>query len=807
MKRFVIIFLLSIPIFAEELNWERVNSCPVGDMAFVDEVLSEMTLEEKVGQTIMADLDFIKPSDLKRYPIGGILNGGNTSPNGNQRATTNEWKQLAQDFYDESISSGADIPILWGTDAVHGHSNVFGATIFPHNIGLGASANEKLLKDIGSAVAEEVLATGLYWTFAPTVTVPQDYRWGRTYEGYSESPELVSKLGEAFIYGLQGSGEQFLGPNKIIGTAKHFLGDGGTYLGVDQGDTKVSENILKDIHGTPYYSALDACIQTVMASFNSWNGSKVHGNEYLLTEVLKNQMGFDGFVVGDWNGHGQIPGCSNGSCPESLIAGVDMYMVPENWKDLYRNTLRQAENGDIPIERLNDAVRRILIVKERLGLFNGKKPSNSPFSEVGLQHNRDISRQAVRESLVLLKNNENVLPIKQGKRVLVIGPDADSLRTQTGGWTLDWQGTNNQNKDFPNSITFLDALKEEIGAENVTHVQFLNNVNAEDYDLAIVAYGEQPYAEGVGDRSNLNFSSKRHIAFLELLAENKIPTVSLFFTGRPLWITKEINLSDAFVVAWLPGTESRGMTDVMVNSDKTNYDFTGKLPFSWPKNTYQANLNYYDATSDPLFAYGYGLTYEDNVVVPDLDEGEINTNEQLSKIELLKGTISENFIGYIQESNLQQVQLSSNKVSSQNNIVKVDLIDVNKQDDTLNLQINETDHLNSFLLLSKEILNLRSFDDGYINLRARVNDTNDDIKYLISCGIGCTPVLDLSEFLTKSDSFIDYSLPIKCFSNNSSLDLSKVNLPLYIATKGPLNLDLMNVEIGRQEGEKVLECY
>ena len=807
MKRFVIIFLLSIPLFSDELNWERVNSCPVGNMAFVEEVLSEMTLEEKVGQTIMADLDFIKPSDLKRYPIGGILNGGNTSPNGNQRASTNEWKRLAQDFYDESTNSGADIPILWGTDAVHGHSNVFGATIFPHNIGLGASANEKLLEDIGAAVAEEVLATGLYWTFAPTVTVPQDYRWGRTYEGYSESPELVSKLGEAFIYGLQGRGDQFLAPNKIIGTAKHFLGDGGTYLGVDQGDTKVSENILKDIHGTPYYSALDACIQTVMASFNSWNGSKVHGNEYLLTEVLKNQMGFDGFVVGDWNGHGQIPGCSNGSCPESLIAGVDMYMVPENWKDLYRNTLRQAENGDIPIERLDDAVRRILIVKERLGLFEGKKPSNSPFSEVGLQHNRDISRQAVRESLVLLKNNENVLPIKQGKKVLVIGPDADSLRTQTGGWTLDWQGTNNQNKDFPNSITFLDALKEEVGAENVTHVQFLNSVNAEDYDVAIVAYGEQPYAEGVGDRSNLNFSSKRHIAFLELLAENKIPTVSLFFTGRPLWVTKEINLSDAFVVAWLPGTESRGMTDVLVNGDKTNYDFTGKLPFSWPKNTYQANLNYYDATSDPLFAYGYGLTYEDNVSVPNLDEGEINANEQLPKIELLKGTISENFIGYIQESNLQQVQISSNKVSSQNDIVKVDLIDVNKQDDTLKLKITESDHLNSFLLLSKEILNLRSFDDGYINLRARVNETNEDIKYLISCGIGCTPVLDLSEFLTKSDTFIDYSLPLKCFSNNSSLDLSKVNLPLYIATKGPLDLDLMNVEIGREKGEKVLECY
>ena len=809
MKKLLIIFVIFNTYISSSVDWSDPNQCKLPDHSeFISQIVSEMTLEQKVGQIIMPEINSVTPEEAKRYHFGTILNGGGGFPNQNKNSTVDDWKALSKEYFDASTEvNGIKIPILWGTDAVHGHNNVIGATIFPHNIALGATRNPELIKKIGDAVAKEVSSTGIIWTFAPTIAVPQNDLWGRTYEGYSESPELVSKLGEAFIYGLQGRGDQFLAPNKIIGTAKHFLGDGGTYLGVDQGDTKVSENILKDIHGTPYYSALDACIQTVMASFNSWNGSKVHGNEYLLTEVLKNQMGFDGFVVGDWNGHGQIPGCSNGSCPESLIAGVDMYMVPENWKDLYRNTLRQAENGDIPIERLDDAVRRILIVKERLGLFEGKKPSNSPFSEVGLQHNRDISRQAVRESLVLLKNNENLLPIKQGKKVLVIGPDADSLRTQTGGWTLDWQGTNNQNKDFPNSITFLDALKEEVGAENVTHVQFLNSVNAEDYDVAIVAYGEQPYAEGVGDRSNLNFSSKRHIAFLELLAENKIPTVSLFFTGRPLWVTKEINLSDAFVVAWLPGTESRGMTDVLVNGDKTNYDFTGKLPFSWPKNTYQANLNYYDATSDPLFAYGYGLTYEDNVSVPNLDEGEINANEQLPKIELLKGTISENFIGYIQESNLQQVQISSNKVSSQNNIVKVDLIDVNKQDDTLKLKITESDHLNSFLLLSKEILNLRSFDDGYINLRARVNETNQDIKYLISCGIGCTPVLDLSEFLTKSDTFIDYSLPIKCFSNNSSLDLSKVNLPLYIATKGPLDLDLMNVEIGREKGEKVLECY
>ena len=806
MNRLFLLFFVFLYSFADSINWERDNSCPVGDMAFVEKVLSNMSVEEKVGQTIMADLDFIKPSDLKRYPIGGILNGGNTSPNGNQRADTNEWKALAQDFYIESTRTGAKVPILWGTDAVHGHSNVFGATIFPHNIGLGATTNEKLLEDIGSAVAEEVLATGIYWTFAPTVTVPQDYRWGRTYEGYSESPELVSKLGKAFIYGLQGKDDTFLAKNKIIGTAKHFIGDGGTFLGVDQGDTKVDETTLKVIHGTPYYSALDACIQTVMASFNSWNGSKVHGNEYLLTEVLKNQMGFDGFVVGDWNGHGQIPGCSNGSCPEALIAGVDMNMVPENWKDLYRNTLRQAQSGEIPAERLDDAVRRILIVKQRLGLFDGKRPNNSPFSEVGLEHNREISRQAVRESLVLLKNNNSTLPLTKNKKILVVGTDANSLRTQTGGWTLDWQGTNNQNKDFPGSITFLEALIESVGKENVDYVEYLNDVK-KDYDVAIVAYGEQPYAEGVGDRSNLNLASKRHLDYLELLKKKNIPTISLFFTGRPLWMTREINLSDSFVVAWLPGTESRGMTDVLVKDDENNFDFVGKLPFSWPKNPYQANLNYYDATSDPLFSYGFGLNYSSNVTTPELDEGNADNEIQLSEIELLEGTINESFLGYIQESNLQQVQISSNKVNSQNNIVAVDLIDVNKQDDTLNISIQKSEHLNSFLLIAKEILNLRNFDDGFINLKARINKIDGNVKYLISCGIGCTPVVDLTEFFSVSENFVDYSIPLKCFSNNSSLDLSKVNLPLYIATEGPLDMDLMKVEISKAQGEKTLKCY
>ena len=811
-RKLISFFFIASFSFSQDVNWERVNSCPVGDPEFVKEVLEGMTVEEKVGQTIMADLDFISPSDLKRFPIGGILNGGNTSPNGNQKASTDEWKDLAEDFYIESTSrGGANIPILWGTDAVHGHSNVFGATIFPHNIGLGATANEKLLRDIGSAVAEEVLATGIYWTFAPTVTVPQDYRWGRTYEGYSESPELVSKLGEAFIYGLQGSGESFLADNKIIGTAKHFIGDGGTALNsseayiLDQGDTRVDEQTLKKIHGIPYYSALDACIQTVMASFNSWNGKKVHGDYYLLTEVLKNQMGFDGFVVGDWNGHGQIPGCSNGSCPASLNAGVDMNMVPENWKDLYRNTLRQVRNGEISIERLDDAVRRIISVKQKLGLFNGKRPSNSPFKEVGLQHNRDIARQAVRESMVLLKNNKNVLPLKKGQKILVIGADANSLKTQTGGWTLDWQGTNNRNIDFPGSIPFLSALIEKAGQENVDYVENLTQVNNE-YDVAVVVYGEQPYAEGVGDRKNLNFDGSRHISALNLLKEEDIPTVSIFLTGRPLWVTREINLSDSFVVAWLPGTESRGMTDVLFHNGTDDYDFSGKLPFSWPRNTKQANLNYFDATSNPLFSFGYGLTYQEETFIKNLDEGE-NSEQKIDSIELMNGTINDKFIGFMRESDLAEVQILSNRASTQNALISVDLIDVNIQDDTLSVNFEKSEYLNSFFLLSKEILDLSSLSDGYINLTARVNETGGEVKYILSCGIGCFPVIDLTEFFQVSKEFKDYSIPIECFTNYSNLDLTRINLPMYLATEGPLNIDISKAYISRDRGNAVLSCY
>ena len=323
------------------------------------------------------------------------------------------WKNLSKEFYDASLEiDGLKIPVLWGTDAVHGHNNIIGATLFPHNIGLGATGNATLIKQIGEAIALEVLSTGVVWTFAPTIAVPQDDRWGRTYEGFSEDPVLVSTLGRAMILGLQGEGSNFLDGNHVAATAKHFIGDGGTLNGVDQGNTLVSEEGLRNIHGQPYFQALDACAQTVMASFNSWNGSKLHGDKDLLTDILKNSMQFDGFIVGDWNGHGQVPGCSNTSCSQAFNAGIDMFMAPEDWKELLRNTIAQVKSGEIPTGRLDDAVFRILRVKSRMGLLDERKPHAFETNYLGHPKHIDLARQAVRESLVLLKNNSQVLPLK-----------------------------------------------------------------------------------------------------------------------------------------------------------------------------------------------------------------------------------------------------------------------------------------------------------------------------------------------------------------------------------------------------------
>ena len=807
MKKVFSLTLIFSSLIHSEVNWEREQVCPVPDPAFVNNLITKMSIEEKVGQVIQADLDFIKPSDLRDYPIGSVLNGGNTSPRGKLRASPSEWKSLAQEFYEESKRTGASIPVLWGTDAVHGHSNVFGATIFPHNIGIGAAANPQLVKEIGAAVAEEVLATGLFWTFAPTVTIPQNFRWGRTYEGYSEDPVLVSKLGSAFIEGLQGTEKEFLNDAKILGTAKHFLGDGGTYLGIDQGDTRANEENMRVIHGEPYFASLNSCVRVVMASFNSWNGSKVHGNKYLLTEVLKEKMNFTGFVVGDWNGHQQVPGCNAGSCPESFNAGVDMFMVPENWKALYKNTVKQVKDGEISKERLDDAVKRILTVKQQLGMFEGRVPNQTKYSEVGLQKNREIARRAVRESLVLIKNNNAVLPIKDQQKILVIGDSADSLKIQTGGWTLDWQGANNTNSDFPGSVTFLQALKEYENLE-ITHKNSLSNLDLNNnYDLVIVAYGEEPYAEGIGDRKNLFYRDSKTLNTLKRLKRNGNKVVSIFFTGRPLWTNEFINLSDAFVVAWLPGTESRGMTDVLVaNEDgSVNYDFQGKLPFSWPSDPNQSTIAFYDPASDAEFDYGYGLTYKSPKALASLDESFEKSDEFGDLIEIFSGKFNNPFEGFIQENNSPQIKLSSTNNTTQNEVVQTDFIDVDKQDDTLRVIFNADGNLNSFHILTTEVIGLEDFQSGFLNFNARVVESSGAIFLAATCGFGCMGSIDVTSLLVKSQSFDGYSVPLKCLTDKG-LDLSKTISPMILFGPADLTIDFKNISISKNSLKKKLSC-
>ena len=421
MKKLILLLLFNSFTYAQ-VDWSDPNECKLSDHTeFTRAILKKMTLEQKVGQVIMPEINSVSPEQAKKFHLGTILNGGGGFPNQNKNSTIEDWKNLSKNYYDAStIVDGQKLPILWGTDAVHGHNNVIGATIFPHNIALGATRNENLLRDIGAAVAREVISTGIIWTFAPTIAVPQNDLWGRTYEGYSEDPELVSKLGKNFILGLQGYGNNFLNNDHVLATAKHFLGDGGTKNGIDQGNTIIDEQTLKNIHGKPYYEAIDSCAISIMASFNSWNGVKSHGNKYLLTDILKSQMEFDGFIVGDWNGHGQIPECEDANCPEALISGVDIYMVPTEWEPLYWNTLDQVKNGIIPIEILNNAVLRILNVKKHLGLFDGRVPHDYKKNHIGDSSHIALARQAVRESLVLLKNN-NTLPMNPNRNFLIVG--------------------------------------------------------------------------------------------------------------------------------------------------------------------------------------------------------------------------------------------------------------------------------------------------------------------------------------------------------------------------------------------------
>ncbi len=582
--------------------------------AFVRDLLSRMSVEEKVGQVVQADISYIKPEDLKAYPLGSILAGGSSGPFGDERGSAQKWLDMVRAYRAAAAERpGTKVPLMFGIDAVHGHNNLVGATLFPHNIGLGAARDPDLIRRIGEATAAEVAATGADWTFAPTLAVPRDDRWGRTYEGYAENPEIARAYAGAMTLGLQGTlvAGRSLAPGKVAGSAKHFLADGGTDAGLDQGDAKISERALIDLHLSGYPQAIDAGVLTIMASFSSWNGVKHTGNRSLLTDVLRGPLGFTGFVVGDWNAHGQVPGCTKESCAPAFNAGLDMFMAPDSWKGLYANSLAQVRSGEIPMARLDEAVTRILRVKVKAGLFEASRPGEGRFEVIASDEHRALAREAVRKSLVLLKNNRSVLPIRPGAKVLVAGASADDIGQASGGWTITWQGTAVTNADFPGGQSIWAGLKEAVEAVGGRATLSADASFTERPDVAVVVFGEAPYAEFQGDVDNLDFSPEEPLAQLRKLKAAGIPTVAVFLSGRPLWTNPEINAADAFVAAWLPGSQGAGVADVLVadREGRARHDFQGRLSFSWPKTAVQGPLNMGDADYDPQFAYGYGLTY------------------------------------------------------------------------------------------------------------------------------------------------------------------------------------------------------
>ena len=606
--------------------WPRAHSpASITDRATesrISALIARMSIEQKVGQVIQGDISAISPEDLARYPLGSILAGGNSGPYGNERASAGEWDKLVRAFRAASSqpqANGVGIPIIFGVDAVHGHNNLPGATVFPHNIGLGAAHDVTLIERIGKATAAEIAASGIEWTFAPTLAVPQDYRWGRSYEGYSADPKQVAAYAKAMTIGLQGPLRKAapLALDRVAATAKHFLADGGTAGGKDTGDAQISERELVATHAQGYPVAINAGALTLMASFSSWNGVKHHGNQSLLTDVLKKRMGFEGFVVGDWNGHGHVAGCSVTSCAAALNAGLDMYMAPDSWKGLFDTLVVQVRAGEVPMARLDDAVRRILRVKAKLGLLDASRVPSGNYQAIGSAQHLELAREAVAKSLVLLKNNGSVLPIRAGARVLVAGSGADDIGKQSGGWTVTWQGLGLTRDDFPNGRSIWQGLSTAIEEAGGAAQLSTDGQYSEKPDVAIIVYGENPYAEFQGDIPTLDYqpSGAVDLALLAKFKQAGIPVVSVFLSGRPMFTSPEINASDAFVAAWLPGSQGDGVADVLIaqKSGKPKRDFTGTLSFAWPA----------DARSPidtPLFKTGYGLRYGKASALAMLDE-------------------------------------------------------------------------------------------------------------------------------------------------------------------------------------------
>jgi beta-glucosidase len=834
----------------------RATSRDAAQEARIRAIVAHMTLAQKIGQMTQADIRAVTPDDVRRYYLGSVLDGGGAWPRNDKHAATADWLAMADAWWTASMQTdmAVKVPVIWGTDAVHGHNNVFGMTLFPHNIGLGAANDPALVERIGEAVARQVRATGIDWTFAPTVAVPRDDRWGRTYEGFSEDPAIVAAYAGRYVAGLQGRFEP--GRPTIVATAKHFLGDGGTEGGVDQGENKASVDDLLRVHGAGYVSAIGAGVQTVMASFNSWTytgqddsgqplsfvDAKNTGNRYLLTDLLKKRWGFDGLVVTDWDAIGQvsyrdsqgrIKACSNSSCPAAINAGIDMVMVPFAWKDFIAHTMASVQAGEIPLARIDDAVTRILRVKMRAGLFrvvDGVSVSTPPSQRAGARgpaaQPRALAREAVRKSLVLLKNNHGTLPLARAGRVLVVGRGADSIADQAGGWSLTWQGTGNSNADFPVGDSVLAGVREAVGAANVVYAADARGVDVKAFQAVIAVIGESPYAEGVGDirRSSTLEHARRHpedLAVLTRVAGQGVPVVTVLLSGRPLWVDPEINRSDAFVAAWLPGTEGKGIADVLFrHADGSVVDFAGRLSFSWPRNACQANVNKGDAAYDPLFPYGYGLTYAaaahgelgllDESPQPRRCGGPAApATEDLVIFRQAEGPAHKLHIGSPADWRLPLGDDLNAVVATSDGAVRAETAQVNVQQDARKITFSGPGQFSADSTMGRDF-------SGWLGTRAVLAfDVVVDqapagaVQVRIGCGHGCGGAVDVTAAMRALPlrAKATLKIPLRCFADRGA-DFTAIDTPFALAADRPFAASFADIrwQVGADQDPQVLPC-
>lgn len=803
-------------------NWPLQESPMVRDATMEKEItalLGIMTLEEKVGQIMQADIGSVTPDEVREFNLGSVLNGGNSAPGNDVRAVPETWLALADEFWKASTDKsdgGVGIPVLWGTDAVHGHNNIVGATVFPHNIGLGAANNPALMKKIGTVTATEMLTTGLDWTFAPTIAVVRDDRWGRTYESYSEAPQIVASYAGELVEGIQGEigSKEFLGETKMIATVKHFVGDGGTTDGKDQGNNETSEAELRDVQAAGYPAAIRSGVQVVMASFNAYHGRKMHGYKELLSDVLVGRLGFDGFVVGDWNGHGQVKGCTNNSCAASVNAGLDMFMAPDSWKQLYYATLENVRAGEISMARLDEAVARILRVKMRARLFEAGPPSSrhlaGDWSVLSSKEHKNIARDAVRQSLVLLKNNDAVLPINPQASILVTGDGADNIGKQAGGWTLSWQGTGNENSDFPNGQSIFDGLREAIEKAGGKAALSVDGSYETKPDIAIVVFGEDPYAEFQGDIDHLDFIDERGLTLLQKFKNEGIKTVAVFLSGRPMWVNPELNVSDAFVAAWLPGGQGGGIADVILaNADGSPaYDFTGKLSFSWPKHPLQTSLNIGDDDYDPLFSFGYGLTYLDNRILGPLSEESLPEGASSARNSFIRSGDAAGSWRMVVRDAEGSSQITDAVAVSASGVFQTRSADASAQEDTRILEWsgsavfaiegNDRDYAresNGDMAIAIDYAVLSEKPVG-----------NTKLEIWCSQDASCKGGVDITDSLNASlgQGWQRAVVKLSCFEQQGA-DMTRIVSPLVFRSQGPLTLQIATAELVANTGQASCE--